>query len=138
MSRGLNQVLLIGRVGQDCEVTTTKNGVTVCNFSLATGVMTKDATQQSGYREKTSWHQIVAFQQTAEIISKFAKKGAHLYIQGTIDYNKFEKDGVTRHVTKIIVKEFLVLSSEGHEAAPQQVTHKNTTTDADFDDPIPF
>lgn len=157
MSKGLNQVFLIGHVGQDCEMSTTKNGNALVNFSMATGLSIKDANEPSGYKEKTSWHQLSAFGKTAESIAKFATKGSKLWIEGHLDYYKYTKDDRSQTIVKIIVKEFIVLSStaSNHESAElgnavdQRLTVSKYLTPAlkdnssasgvnQFDDDIPF
>ena len=55
MSRGVNKVILIGRLGQNPEVRFMPNGSPVANLSLATSETWRD--KQSGEnQERTEWH----------------------------------------------------------------------------------
>lgn len=88
----VNKVILLGNVGKDPEVVTTNNGNQVSKFSLAT-------TQG----EKTEWHKIVTFKQTASFVEKYVHKGDRLYIEGTLQYKEHTDDnGVKRQYTQII------------------------------------
>ncbi|MDY6895927.1 MAG: single-stranded DNA-binding protein [Thermotogota bacterium] len=97
---GIAKATILGRLGNDPELTTTANDTTVCNFSVAT------SEKRKGQEEKTNWHRCVAFNGTGKTIAKHCKKGEKIYIEGRIDYSSYEKDGVTKHSTSIIVSTF--------------------------------
>lgn len=115
MARSLNKAILIGNVGSDPEIRTTGGGSRVAQFSLATGYRKKDGT------DVTQWHRIVVWErQNAgggdpfNVIEKFVKKGAKLYVEGEIEYRSYEdKDGVTKYVTEIRPRELLLLDGQG-------------------------
>lgn len=96
----MNLVVLLGRVGQDPEIRTTSGGMTIANLSLATSERVKKDGQ---WVEDTAWHRLVLFGKTAETAEKYVRKGDLLNIQGRIQYRKWEKDGVTRYSTEIVV-----------------------------------
>lgn len=68
----LNKVMLIGRLGKDPEVRHMPNGKAVVNFSLATSEKWKDK-QTGDKKEATEWHNVVAFERTAEIIAEYTR-----------------------------------------------------------------
>ncbi len=113
MSRSLNKVMLIGNLGGDPEVRSTSNGSRVASFSLATS---RQWTTQGGEKqEKTEWHKIVVwnskFSTLADIVEKYLKKGDRVYVEGGIEYRTFEgKDGQTKYITEINVRELVMLS----------------------------
>ena len=112
MARGLNKVILLGNVGKDPEIRTTQGGMTVASFSLATAERAKD--QQGNWTDKTEWHNLVAFQRTAEIIRDYVKKGSKLYIEGRIQTRSWDdKDGQKKYRTEIIVNDLVLLSGRG-------------------------
>ena len=94
---GINKVILLGRLGQNPEYKTSQSGVGYCNFSIATSARKKDGP------EITQWHRCTAFNKTAELINKYVSKGQQLYVEGEIQYNQYEKEGVTTYYTNIIV-----------------------------------
>ncbi len=117
MSRSLNKALLIGNLGADPEVRTTGSGIRVAGFSLATSRNWTDAQGQP--QERTEWHRIVAWDKLADIAEQYLHKGDRVYVEGEIQYRSYEdKDGVTRYVTEIRVRELVMLG--GREApAPE-------------------
>lgn len=113
MSRSLNKVTLIGNVGGEPEVRTVGNGGRVATFSLATG---RSWTDQTGNKqEKTEWHKCVAWNGgrgtgLADVVEKYVRKGEKLYVEGEIEYRQYQdKEGQTRYVTEIKVKELMLL-----------------------------
>lgn len=96
----VNRVILIGRLGRDPDLKT--GSFTVCNFSLATSKKVKG-------EEKTEWHNIVVFGKLAEICAQYLKKGRQCYVEGEIRYEKYQKDGQEKNITKIIANEVTFL-----------------------------
>ncbi len=110
MSRSLNKVTLIGNLGSDPEIRTATGGNRVANFSLATSRQWNDASGNK--QEKTEWHRCVAWQQLADIVERYVKKGDKLYIEGRIEYRQYtDKDGVTKYATDINVRELIMLGA---------------------------
>lgn len=137
MARGVNKVILIGHLGKDPEVRYTQGGGAVANVSLATTESWKD--KQSGQKqERVEWHNLVFWGKLAEIAEKYLKKGALIYVEGSIRTEKWQdKEGKDRYTTKINVSEMQMLGgprdSGGNEEEP-----KIKTPPPDFDDDIPF
>ncbi|MCP4524729.1 MAG: single-stranded DNA-binding protein, partial [Aestuariibacter sp.] len=75
------------------------------NFSIATSESWKDK-QTGERREKTEWHRIVVFSDgLAGVAEKFLKKGALVYIEGTLQTRKWSgSDGVEKYTTEIILQ----------------------------------
>jgi single stranded DNA-binding protein (ssb) len=102
MARGVNRVILVGTLGQDPEVKYLGNGNAVCNLSLATSEQWKD--KQSGEKkETTEWHRVVLFGKVAEIAGEHCRKGGQIYIEGKLKTREWEKDGIKRYSTEIVV-----------------------------------
>ena len=110
MARSINKVILIGNVGKDPETRATPSGVNVASFTLATSDNQKDA--QGNWQEHTEWHNLKAFNRTAEIVEKYVKKGSKLYIEGKITTNSWEDKETKqkRYRTEILVNELVLLS----------------------------
>lgn len=102
MSRGVNKVILVGTCGQDPETRYLPNGNAVTNLSLATSEQWTD--KQSGQKvEKTEWHRVSLFGKVAEIAGDYVRKGTQVYIEGKLQTREWEKDGIKRYTTEIIV-----------------------------------
>src|SRR5512139_2742866 len=103
----VNKVILVGRLGKDPETRYMPNGEAVTNAALATSENWKDKTGEK--QEKTEWHNLVFYRRLAEIAGEYLKKGSQVYIEGKLQTRKWEKDGVTRYTTEIIVNEMTML-----------------------------
>lgn len=102
MARGVNKCILVGSVGQDPEVRYLPNGNAVTNLSLATSEQWTD--KQTGQKvEKTEWHRVSMFGKVAEIAGEYVRKGTQLYIEGKLQTREWEKDGIKRYTTEIVV-----------------------------------
>lgn len=117
MSRSLNKASLIGNVGQEPEIRTTNNGSRVATFSLATS---RTWSGPSGDKqEKTEWHKCVVWNAQrgsglVDVVEKYVRKGEKLYVEGRIEYRQFQdKEGQTRYVTEINVRELMLLGGRG-------------------------
>lgn len=104
--RGVNKVILLGRVGQDPQVRgSVENPVTV--FPLATSFTLK--TREGEYVQKTEWHRISVFRPVLkDLISQFVKKGDRLYVTGSISYSQYkDKNNIVQRATNIIADDVL-------------------------------
>lgn len=102
MARGVNKVILVGTCGQDPEVRALPNGQSVANVSLATSEQWTD--KQTGQKvERTEWHRVSFFGKVADIAGEYLKKGSQVYVEGKLQTREWEKDGVKRYTTEIVV-----------------------------------
>lgn len=102
MARGVNKCILVGTCGQDPEVRFMPNGNAVTNLSLATSEQWTD--KQTGQKvEKTEWHRVSLFGKVAEIAGEYLRKGSQVYIEGKLQTREWEKDGIKRYTTEIVV-----------------------------------
>jgi single-strand DNA-binding protein len=102
MARGVNKVILVGTCGQDPEVRYLPNGNAVTNLSLATSEQWTD--KQSGQKvERTEWHRVSLFGRLAEIAGEYLRKGSQVYVEGKLQTREWEKDGIKRYTTEIVV-----------------------------------
>jgi single-strand DNA-binding protein len=106
MAGSVNKVILIGNLGADPEIRRLGSGDPVVNMRIATSESWRD--KQSGERrEKTEWHQVVIFNdQLAKVAEQYLKKGMKVYIEGQLQTRKWEKDGVERYSTEIVLQRF--------------------------------
>ena len=114
----VNKAILIGNLGQEPEIKTVGE-TKVAQFSIATNEKWKD--KEGNKKEKTTWHNIVAWRGLAEITEKFLTKGSKVYIEGKIDNRSYEKDGETKYISEVIVDKLQMLggkTSEAPESAP--------------------
>lgn len=116
MARGVNKVILVGNVGKDPEMRATQSGMNIASFTLAT---TDRAKSQDGqWTDKTEWHNLVAFQRTAEIVRDYVKKGSQIYVEGKIQTRSWDdkESGQKKYRTEILVNDLQLLGGRGDSA----------------------
>ena len=113
MAKGVNKVFLLGNVGKDPEIRSTQGGTIVASFSLATADRQKDQTGQ--WVDKSEWHNLVAFNRTAEIVRDYVKKGTQLFVEGKIQTRSWDdkESGQKKYRTEILVNEMSLLGKPG-------------------------
>ncbi|MEO6696556.1 MAG: single-stranded DNA-binding protein [Gammaproteobacteria bacterium] len=150
MARGVNKVILIGNLGKDPEVRYMPSGGAVANVTLATSESWKDKTTGEK-KESTEWHNVVFFNRLAEIAGEYLKKGAKVYIEGSLRTEKYQDktSGQDRYTTKIIANDMQMLDSRAGQGNPNyqpessggtEPGQKSAATSAadNLDDDIPF
>lgn len=140
MANDLNQCQFIGRLGADPETRYSAGGDAICSLRLAVGWKGKD-------KEGTEWIPCTAFGKLAEICSQYLKKGSQVFVQGRFKTDEYEKDGVKRYSTKIMLDTMQMLGgkSDGgqrpardgeYQPAPDKSKQKPSFDDLESD--IPF
>lgn len=110
MSRGINRVILIGRLGNDPDVRYTASGSAITTVSLATSEKWND--KQGQPQSRTEWHRVIFFGKLAEVAGKYLKKGSQVYVEGSIRTSKYtDKNGIERYSTDINANEMQMLGS---------------------------
>ncbi|MEG0634839.1 MAG: single-stranded DNA-binding protein [Pseudomonas sp.] len=120
--------------------------------SLATSEQWTD--KQSGQKvERTEWHRVSLFGKVAEIAGEYLRKGSQCYIEGKLQTREWEKDGIKRYTTEVVVDIYGTMQllggrpdSQGggqqqqQRQAPQQQNQQGTNGPdyESFDDDIPF
>jgi len=118
MAKGVNKALLLGHVGKDPEIRSTAGGTIVAAFSFATSDRQKDS--QGNWTDKTEWHNLVAFNRTAEIVRDYVKKGTQLFVAGKIQTRSWDdkESGQKKYRTEVLINELSLLGSRGESAGP--------------------
>ena len=121
---GVNKVIIVGRLGGDPEMKAIGQGTTVTRLNVATSEnwMGKDGQKQ----ERTEWHRIVVWGKLAELCGKYLAKGRQVYVEGRLQTNSYEKNGVKMYSTEIVANTVQFLGSVDREAAGAGNTNTNT------------
>jgi single-strand DNA-binding protein len=117
----LNKIMLIGNLGRDPEMSYTPAGKAVTKFSLAVSRRYKD---QGGERkEETTWFNVTAWEQLAELMHQYLRKGSKVYIEGRMTSHEFtDKDGNKRTGWDVIASEMEMLSPREADAGTAPAT----------------
>ena len=106
-----NKVQLIGNLGNNPEIITLESGKKLAKFSIATNESYKNA--QGEKITETQWHNVIAWNKTADIVENYLEKGREIAIEGKLTSRSYDdKDGNKRYVTEIIVNELLLLGGK--------------------------
>ena len=96
---GLNKVILIGRPTTDLVLKTTSSGKSMVSFILAV-----DET-----KEKTNFINCVVFGQSAEYLNKYLKPKGRVNVNGILQNNNYEKDGVKVYSYNVVSNDVKIL-----------------------------
>ena len=140
MAGSINKCILVGNLGADPEIRAMNSGDKIANLRIATSETWKD--KNSGERkEKTEWHQVVIFNEhLVKVAENYLKKGSKVYVEGSLQTRKWEKDGVDRYSTEVVLQRFRgdlqMLDSKGEGGS--QASAQSQANDDNMDDEIPW
>ena len=113
MSRSVNKITLVGNVGRDPDMQTTRSGTKVAHFSIATNRRVGSEGDQ-----RTDWHRLTLWNKQAQFAEDYIRTGDRIYVEGRLEYDSYERDGVMIPTAEIHVNEVLLLSSKQHDPDP--------------------
>jgi single-strand DNA-binding protein len=128
MSRGLNKVMIIGRLGRDPEMRYTPSGRPVTTFSVATS---RNWTTSDGEKHiETEWFNIVAWGNLAEICNQFLTKGQQVYIEGRLQTRHWDDQEGHKHTSVEIIASEMIMLGDRREA--EENNGELTAEDGEF------
>lgn len=106
-----NKVTLIGHLGATPELKTFDGNKKMVRVSLATHETYKN---KKGERvSDTTWHNVIAWGQLAELMSRYTQKGSEIAVEGRLVNKSYtDKEGIKRFNTEIHMSELLLLGSK--------------------------
>lgn len=106
-----NRVQLIGHLGMDPEVKTLESGSKLAKFSLATNDSYRNAKGEK--ITDTEWHNVVAWNKTAELAENFLAKGKEVAIEGKLTSRSWDDaNGNKKYITEVVCNEILFLGNK--------------------------
>ncbi|MBM4466557.1 MAG: single-stranded DNA-binding protein [Chloroflexi bacterium] len=119
MSRGLNKVMIIGKLGRNPEMRYTPSGKAVTSFSVATNRSWVNA--EGEHREDTEWFNVVAWGNLAEICKQYLTTGQQVYVEGRLQTRVWEDESGKKHYrTELVANEMIMLGERrGTEGAEE-------------------
>ncbi|MGC9317677.1 MAG: single-stranded DNA-binding protein [Armatimonadota bacterium] len=88
----INTAVLVGRLGNDPELTYTQSGTAIAKFRLAVNRPPRRDSDQ----EETDWLDIVTFGRTAENCAQYLDKGALVGVEGRVQSRTWERQDGSR------------------------------------------
>ena len=114
---GLNLVQLIGYLGKDPEGRYLPSGTRITTFSLA--VTRRWTGSDSEPKEATDWFNVEAWGRLGEICQEYLSKGSLIYISGRLQTDRYEHEGETRVLTKVIANKMQMLDRKDQPEEPE-------------------
>lgn len=119
-----NRVVLIGRLTKEPDLRYTPQGKAVCGFTLAVNRMFR--------REETDFINIEVWGVTAENCAKYLNKGSMAAVEGSLQIDKYEKDGIAKMAAKVVASNVVFVGSKG------QNTEQGAFVAQDDENDFPF
>lgn len=108
----MNRVILIGRLTKDPEIRTSGN-YTIASFGIAV-----DRKFKRDGEPEADFFNCTAFNKTAEFVEKYCKKGTKMVVEGRVQNDNYEKDGVKHYGVKIMVDSLEFAESKSASSTP--------------------
>lgn len=105
------QVIIIGNVGRDPELSYTPQGIAVAKFTVAVNKVTGKGETR---KEKTTWFRVSVWRERAETVQQYVRKGMKIMVVGEIDVNAYtDKNGQPQASIELTANNFQFLDSRG-------------------------
>ena len=114
----MNCILLSGRCVKDVVKKVTTTNKSVADFSIAVNKM----------KEGANFINIQAWNATADYLDKYAKKGSMLIVEGSLEVQTYDKNGVTQYRTFVLANRV--------ELVGKQETHNEPSSETETQDPF--
>ena len=145
MAKGVNKIFLLGNVGNNPSVKVFDGGGKTVALSLATSETFKPKDSQEK-KTITTWHRVVAWNKTADIIEKYVSKGDKIRIEGKMTYREYTTaEGEKRSIPEVIVQDLILLtpktqsaSNHQEQAPPQHAGDQFLSMKDDEHDDLPY
>ena len=115
----LNRVQLIGNLGKDPETRFTAKGNKYCRFTIAVNRRWKG--EDGEPQEITDWFNIEAWDRLGEVCQEYLHKGSLVFLEGRMQTNRYEHEGETRVITKVVLQSMQMLDRKGPPEEPEDV-----------------
>ena len=136
----LNHVIEIGRLTRDIserDFGYTTGGTARLNLGIA---VNRSEKRNGAWQDKVSYFDVTVWGKTAENIKAYLHKGKQIAVDGYLDQQRWEKDGVKYSKVVIIADSVQLLG--GNESAPQAQQpageYQSAGSGDDFPEDIPF
>ena len=140
----LNHVIEIGRLTRDIserDYAYTTGGTARLNLSIA---VNRSVKKNGAWTDSVSFFDVTVWGKTAENIRPYLHKGKQIAIDGYLDQQRWEKDGVKYSKVVIIADNVQLLggNENGQQSAPQAQQpageYQSAGSGDDFPEDIPF
>ena len=127
----MNSINLTGNICNDLELKSTETGKSVMNLNLAV--------KRPFSTDVTDFIPLVVWNQPAEYLSRYAKKGSKIAVSGKLTTRKYQdKDGNNRTAFEVVCDAVEILDSRASSEQAQTSGVENHQTDSAAPSPAKF
>lgn len=137
----LNHVIEIGRLTRDIserDFAYTTGGTARLNLSIA---VNRSEKRNGAWQDKVSYFDVTVWGKTAENIKPYLYKGKQIAVDGYLDQQRWEKDGV-KYSKVVIIADSVQLLGGNEQSAPQAQQpagdYQSAGSGDDYPEEIPF
>ena len=132
----MNKVQILGTITRDVEIKFTQTGTAIGSFGIAYN-------EKRGDKEVSMFFDVTAFGKTAENIQKYFSKGSRILIDGSLDFQQWEKDGQKRSKVGIKVNGFDFIDRKSElsrdiSQSTQPTPQSSQVPEIDVNEELPF
>lgn len=124
----MNVLAISGNLVKDPELRSTQGGKQVVGFTVAI----------NEGKDKTEYIDCVAWEKTADLISKYCKKGDRMTCSGRIQTRSWEKDGQKKYKTEAVIHQFDFPPKKQDAGSNTEGVYQPETSGGGMGDEIPF
>ena len=133
----MNKLTIIGNLTRDPELRTTKDGISVCSFTVA--VNKRNRGNQGGQPE-ADFFRVTAWRERGETCAKYLTKGKKVCVMGPVGVSTYQaNDGSTKANLEVTADDVEFLSARDQAQDPRpEVDQQSGYEKANVDDELPF
>lgn len=123
-------VQILGYLGKDPELRYTKDGTSVCSFSVAVSEKYKD-------KETTTWFKVTFWGKQADIASQYLAKGKQVHVEGTPSLDEWTDKNGGKHGSLEVrgtALHFVGGQNDNQESSGSQQSGRSGTSKKAIDD----
>jgi len=133
--KDFNQIALMGRITRDAELRYTASGSPICNFALAFTTSKKKGDQ---WEDQANFIDLALFGKTAENLNKYLTKGTQVLVAGSLEQQRWEKDGQKQSKIAMHVDEIKLIGGKRESSDVPRPQGQPEDAPAEYHDDIPF
>ena len=114
MAKGINQVILMGRLTRDPEQRTTSTGKTIASFSIAV--------DRAGQDDSADFFDVTAWEKLGELVVQYLGKGRRVLVQGRMRQDTWDdkETGKKRSKVEVVATDVTFLDGPSDGAGQSQ------------------
>lgn len=132
MSRSLNRVTLLGHLGKDAVTNFTQSRIPCTKFSIATERSWMDPKTKE-WKKESAWHNVVLWRM--EKLGQYLTKGTQVYVEGRINYRKYEDNGRQMTAVEIIAEQVILLGNRSGTGGARPAAGASAEPTAQYQEP---